>query len=175
MIAHKYGAVSWRHLLECRDLLQEHAVKTLELSPYDLGIRDGGRTLSEQRHYVQIGASRTERSRHRFAWPLKAPINGAGDLERLPAGVPVSHAYDYVILINGKYRTEDPLYVTVWEQAILPAAELLGLKLSGGYFWKGANGRYFDLGHVQLDWSAYPAEYATDAEVAELMSDPDGR
>ena len=99
------------------------------------------------------GASKTLRSRHRFAYPLRSNGTKNGHYKK-----PISHAFDHFIVINGKARWEEQLYIDLWEAVWLPTAKRLNIKIGGGYYWG------WDYGHIQLSWKHYPARYAEEPQ-----------
>lgn len=156
---YRYSQQSKQHLGECHPKLQTLAriglIRSYQKGLYDFGISDGGRFLWEQKVNMQTGASRTLRSRHRFAWPLDKRGYRIGKFK-----TPVSHAFDHFIVINGKARWEEALYKTLWKEVWLPTAKELDIEIGGGYFWG------WDYGHIQLSWKHYPARYADDEQIS---------
>jgi len=149
-MAWHYSRRSTRNLNECHLHLIHLAHKGLARSPYDLGISDGGRTIEEQRHFLEIGASHTMRSRHRYAWPLTPAGNKIRTYQD-----PVSHAFDFMVYINGKVQWQFGLYQQVWDEVWKPLAQELGYAVNWGGNWRSKDGP-----HIQLSWQDYPARYA---------------
>lgn len=121
----------------------------IEKSPIDFGIISTARTLEEQKQKVAEGASKTLKSRHRWAFPVVA-----GQVIRTSG--PYSFAWDYACWVRGQLTWEESYYRVVWEEAIKPASLELNIPVSWGGSWG------WDFGHVQLSWKHYPAEYAVE-------------
>lgn len=101
--------------------------RTLDLSPYDFGITQGVRTLGQQKEYVASGKSQTMNSKH------------------LPQSDGLSHAFDFVVYVNGKVTWEHGYYRKV-VQAFFTAAIELGVQIESGGLWN----TLIDLPHLQL-------------------------
>ena len=154
---YRFSATSRYNLMECHPdlitLAKEGLWLSYKLRLYDFGISDGGRWLSEQRLLKASGASKTLKSRHRFARPLTKDGRINYHYKK-----PVSHAFDHFIVINGKARWEPEPYIEMWRRVWLPLSKKLGIPISGGYFWK------WDYPHIQLSWKHYPARYVDEPE-----------
>ena len=90
------------------------------------GVRDAERQLK----LLRIGASRTRNSRH---------LTG--------------HAVDLGLQIDGRMIWEFPAYQRLWEVAVKPAADDLGVEVHWGGYWT----RLRDGPHFELSRNRYPA------------------
>lgn len=103
--------------------------------PYDFGIIQGMRTLSQQRQYLASGASKTLKSKH------------------LKQADGFSHAADIKIVINGVYQKTAPKYSELNEHIQNVAARMrrngqISIIIGwGGNMWKG----FIDAGHWQIN------------------------
>lgn len=121
----KWSARSLAHIKEVHPKLQKVAKRVIELTPHDLMITDGKRTVTEQRALVKKGASKTMKSNH---------LTG--------------RALDFVPLLNGKPAWVPQLYKEVWP-AWQQAAKECGVKIKWGGNWR----RFVDMPHIELDSS----------------------
>jgi len=160
---YRFSQTSSAHLTECHPALiklaRDGIVRAWEIGLPDIGISDGGRTMVDQKHMVKVGASWTLNSRHRFAWPLTNAGRKNPHYKK-----PVSHAFDYFIVINRKARWEFALYQTMWDQVWKPLAVDLNIAINWGGNWKSKDGP-----HLQLSWAAYPSRYADDTMPANWL------
>lgn len=106
------------------------------INPFPMRVTCGLRTVTEQKRLVEIGASKTMRSRH---------LNG--------------HAIDIAALVDvnrdGKITSEEmfhwPLY-PIMAKSMKDAAKKLGVPIEWGGDWK----TFKDGPHFQLPWKQFP-------------------
>ena len=128
MAKFKFSARSLGNLDVHKDL-KAVAFKALELTPVDFIVVDGGRTIAEQRRYVQQGKSKTMKSKH-----LKG------------------YAFDFVAIDpkTGKASYNIHLMRKVAD-ACKEAGRLLNVPVEWGGDWKS----FVDTPHIQLSSKVY--------------------
>lgn len=102
--------------------------RAIEITPLDLRVLEGRRTLERQKILVAKGASKTMKSRH---------LTG--------------HAVDIAPVIDGTVRWDWPLYYKI-APAIKEAAQEVGVSIEWGGDWR----TFKDGPHWQLPWKLYP-------------------
>lgn len=107
--------------------------RAIELTPVDLTVVEGVRTVERQRTLVASGASKTMNSRH-----IKGP-DGFG------------HAVDIAPYVDGRIRWDWPLFNKM-APAIKQAASDVGVAIEWGGDWV----TFKDGPHWQLPKDAYP-------------------
>lgn len=128
----KFSQKSLNNLQGVKPELVKVVKRALELSPVDFGVREGLRTVEQQRENVRKGVSQTMNSKH---------ITGdAVDLypSVLPAG----------------WQTNPKVWLPVLD-AVKQAADELGVKLRYGINWKNdpnlpIETKFIDAPHVEL-------------------------
>lgn len=129
-------SISEKRLVGVHPDLVKVVRRAAELCPFPFRITCGLRTVAEQKRLVEIGASKTMRSRH---------LTG--------------HAVDLAALVDvdrdGKIETEEmfhwPLY-PIMAKAMKAAAAELNIPIEWGGDWK----TFKDGPHFQLPWKQYP-------------------
>ena len=123
----KLGPASRKKLEGVHTDLIVLASTAIQLSRVDFGVTEGLRTRERQSHLVQIGASKTMRSRH---------LTG--------------HAIDVVAYDDG-VSWAWPLYEKIY-QAFTEASEITEIPFEWGGNWES----FKDGPHFQLSWEDYP-------------------
>ena len=129
----KFGKSSEKKLVGVDEKLVRVVRKALTLTPYDIGITCGLRTLEEQREALNSGASTTMKSRH------------------LPNSNSESEAIDFVLYINGSVVWDDSGAYRKVMQAFVTAAIEEGVQIELGGLWSS----FIDSCHVQLKRVCY--------------------
>lgn len=129
MEGYRYSDTSEANFKGVHYHLVQVARRALELTPYDIRIINGTRTLEEQRALVSAGKSKTLNSRH---------LTG--------------HAIDFVAFDEQGRITWEFKYYTAVAKAFKQAAKELGVPIKWGGSWKN----FKDGGHIQLTWKDYP-------------------
>ncbi|CCK74005.1 protein of unknown function [Pseudotevenvirus RB43] len=128
----KFSQKSINNLKGVKPELVKVVQRALELSPEDFGVREGLRTVEQQREYVRTGASQTMNSKH---------ITGdAVDLypSKLPEG----------------WQKNPKVWLPVLN-AMKKAGDELGVKLRFGINWKNdpnlpIETKFIDAPHIEL-------------------------
>lgn len=117
-------------------------LRAAEINKFPLRVTCGLRTVTEQKHLVAIGASKTMRSRHlphvRDGLSRAIDIAGLVDLDK-----------------DGKIETEEMFHWPLYPQiaaSMKAAAKELGIPIEWGGDWKS----FKDGPHFQLPWKQYP-------------------
>lgn len=118
----KWSPKSAAMIAKVHPKLQKIANRAIELTPTDMAITCGLRTVAEQRECVRRGVSKTMKSNH---------ITG--------------RALDYVALINGQPKWDEKV-MTAQSYAWKAAAKELGISIVWGGDWKGS----WDKSHIEL-------------------------
>ena len=128
-MAFKFSSRSLQKLFGVHPDLVRVAHRAIQITPIDVVITCGMRTVEEQKKLMAAGASKTMRSRH---------LTG--------------HAIDVApIGPDGKVAWDWPLFHKLAPSMFKAAAEL-GVKLEWGGDWKS----FPDGPHFQLPWEVYP-------------------
>lgn len=114
-----FSARSLRSLQGVNPGLVKVMYRALELSPIDFIITEGLRSVEMQRHYVEIGASRTMNSNHltgravdvvayvggrtSYAWEHLRPIAAAVKAASAELGIPVDWGGDWKSFKDGPH------------------------------------------------------------------------
>lgn len=101
----------------------------IRITEIDFTVLEGLRSLKRQAELVEVGASKTMRSRH---------LTG--------------HAVDLGAYVGRRVRWDWPLYYKIAD-AMKDAANELGIKIEWGGDWR----TFKDGPHFQLPWKEYPA------------------
>lgn len=125
MSGYRWGKASQRRLVGVHDDLVRVMYRAIELTPIDLTVLEGLRTIERQRQLVAQGASQTLNSRH---------LTG--------------HAVDVAPWVDGRISWHWPHYHRI-APVIFRAAEELGVTVEWGGDWPG----FPDGPHWQLPWS----------------------
>lgn len=152
----KYSRRSQAHMQGLKEPLIRVLHRVIQITPVDIGVNEGLRTVSRQQELVRNGASQTMRSRH---------LTG--------------HAVDLVAYINGQVAWDWPLYYQI-ANAMRQAARAEDVKLTWGGIWdtplnqvqgdiedrvsdyvarrRAMNKKAFlDGPHYELTWGDYPS------------------
>ncbi|NYA15743.1 M15 family metallopeptidase [Serratia fonticola] len=132
MLNFKFSARSEANLKGVDPALVKVIRRALELSSVDFGVREGVRTLEQQRQYVKQGVSQTMKSRH---------LTGHA-VDLYPSKLPVDWGRRPEVFI--------PML-----QAVKQAGDELGVNLRFGINWKNdpalpIETRFPDAPHVEL-------------------------
>jgi peptidoglycan L-alanyl-D-glutamate endopeptidase CwlK len=126
---YKFGARSRERLKRVHPDLVLVLGRAIQVSPFDLTILEGARTLERQRTLVDKGASQTMNSRHL--------IDATG----------ICNAVDVAPYIDGRISWDWPLYHQL-SQAMKNSANELGISIEWGGDWT----TFKDGPHWQIPW-----------------------
>jgi len=129
-----FGRRSQARLATVHPDLRRVFYRAIGMSPVDLTILEGVRTLSRQRQLYNAGAARTMKSRH-----LPHLVDG------------LSRAVDVAPSVAGQVRWDWPLYYDLAD-VIKDAAEMERVPIEWGGDWR----TFKDGPHWQLPWAEYP-------------------
>jgi len=145
MLEHEYGMTSTQNLADVHPRLVFLAYIGLKMSPLDLGICSGSRSLITQENYVKLGVSWTLDSMHRL---------------RIFKGFthPFAGAFDFYVYAQGESHFSPHLLSQTVEDVFKPLAAKYNIPCRFGADWRG---KKRDSGHIEL---AFPSKLYIPAE-----------
>ena len=119
---HRFGSISEKNLQGVHEDLRKVVRYALQLSPVDIRVIEGVRTMDRQRQLVRNGSSQTLRSRH---------LTG--------------HAVDLAPILNRQIPWQDWELFNLVSLAMKKSAEELAIPIVWGGDWKMRDGPHYEL------------------------------
>lgn len=129
----KFSRKSLSRLEGCHPSLVRVAIKAISLSPIDFGISQGVRTLEQQQDLYAQGRTTPGPV---VTWTMNS--------KHLKQSDGYGHAFDIVVLINGKASWEERFYDEV-AMYVKKSAELENVNIAWGGDWKKKDRPHFEL------------------------------
>lgn len=142
MTKFRFSRGSKRNLVRVHPDLVGLCYAVLYDSPYDFGITDGVRTLTEQKSLLAAGKTTTMNSRHLLV---------RSNLMLPEPGLYLGHAIDFAIWLHDEWNWEFEYY-----RAVADVFKKLSFEYGIPIVWGGDWTSFRDGPHIELDRQKYP-------------------